>query len=119
MRSLRVRRDARSLIADFDHRFPYLQDGDLVGALETMLTLEKKTRMVRFTYAIWSLMPCNSLMKAALATLHIPLQAGDAFATSKVAVAMVKLCHEVGDLKQLNAYILILAKRRGQLKQVR
>jgi hypothetical protein len=51
--------------------------------------------------------------------LHIPLQAGDAFATSKVAVAMVKLCHEVGDLKQLNAYILILAKRRGQLKQVR
>ena len=45
------------------------------------------------------------------------LQAGDALATSKIAVAIVRLCWERRDLKALNAQILIIAKRRGQLKQ--
>lgn len=45
-------------------------------------------------------------------------QAGDAFATSRVAVAIAKLCWERKDYKQLNAQIMVLSKRRGQLKQV-
>lgn len=44
--------------------------------------------------------------------------AGDAFATSRVAVEAVRLCWDVRDLPQLNAHVLILAKRRAQLKQV-
>ncbi len=57
------------------------------------------------------------------ATPHLPtffetLQAGDAFATSRLAVGIVKLCFEQRDMKLLNAQILVLTKRRGQLKQV-
>jgi hypothetical protein len=44
--------------------------------------------------------------------------AGDAFATARVAVEAVRLCWDVRDLPQLNAHVLILAKRRAQLKQV-
>ena len=45
-------------------------------------------------------------------------QAGEAIPTSKIAVAIVRLCWEARDLKQLNAHVLIVAKRRAQLKQV-
>lgn len=65
-----------------------LQGGNLAGALERMLALEKRTRV-----------------------------AGDSYATSKVAVEIVRTCWEVKDLEQLNAHILILSKRRAQLKQ--
>ena len=62
--------------------------GDLTGAVDRLLALEKRTRAE-----------------------------GDAVATSKVAVAVVRLCQEVGDWPALNANILLLAKRRSQLKQ--
>jgi len=60
--------------------------GDLSGALETLLAVEKKTRL-----------------------------AGEAHPTADVAVAVVTLCWEARDLDALNAHILILAKRRAQL----
>jgi hypothetical protein len=65
-----------------------LQAGDLSGALEKMLALEKRARL-----------------------------AGDSAATSKVAVEVVRTCWELKALEQLNAHVLILSKRRAQLKQ--
>jgi len=67
----------------------YLQGGDLTGALDVLLGLEKKTRI-----------------------------ANDAPATSRVALEIVRACWEARDIVQLNAHVLILAKRRSQLKQV-
>ena len=46
------------------------------------------------------------------------MQAGDAASTSRVALQLLRVCFDADDLKALNANILILAKRRGQLKQV-
>ena len=65
-----------------------MQSGDLTGALEKLLNIEKKTRL-----------------------------AGDSSSTSKIAVEIVRQCWETKNFEQLNAHILILAKRRAQLKQ--
>lgn len=65
-----------------------MQSGELAACLEKLLALEKKTRM-----------------------------AGDATATAKLAVESVRIAMELGDLKALNNQILVLSKRRGQLKQ--
>ncbi|RYG50829.1 hypothetical protein EON67_04565 [archaeon] len=46
------------------------------------------------------------------------MQAGDGLTTAKAAVQIVQLCHTTHDLKALNAHLLILSKRRGQLKNV-
>jgi 26S proteasome regulatory subunit N5 len=62
----------------------------LVEAVENLLVLEKQTR-----------------------------QAEDHISTGKLAVCIVTLCYEAGDWKQLNHYLQVLAKRRGQLKPVR
>lgn len=62
--------------------------GDLAGAVERLLAAEKKTRT-----------------------------GGDSLATSRLAVAIVRLCWQQHDLKALNANILVISKRRGQLKQ--
>ena len=45
------------------------------------------------------------------------MQGGDSAATSRVAVAIITLCWEARDLRALNANILLIAKRRAQLKQ--
>ena len=45
-------------------------------------------------------------------------QAGDAISTRKVCVAVVQSCFEKRDFKALNEHILLLSKRRSQLKQV-
>ena len=44
-------------------------------------------------------------------------QAGDATAVGKVAVQIARSCWEARDLAQLNANILVVVKRRAQLKQ--
>ena len=44
-------------------------------------------------------------------------QAGDATAVGKVAVQIVRSCWQARDLSQLNANILVIVKRRAQLKQ--
>lgn len=75
--------------------------------------------MVWYTYNITRCVLRSSLKQFDALASRPLLQASDAIATSKVVVSIVKLCHELGDMKQLNAHVQILAKRRGQLKQVR
>jgi hypothetical protein len=66
----------------------FLQGGDLNGALEKLLALEKKTRL-----------------------------GADSASTARVAVEIVRRCWEARNLEQLTAHVLIVAKRRSQLKQ--
>lgn len=47
------------------------------------------------------------------------LQAGEAFATALVCVEILKQFWQARNLDALNAHILILCKRRAQLKHVR
>jgi len=64
------------------------KNGKLMEALENLLSLEKLTRT-----------------------------AADMFSTSRILVAVVKMCYEAKNLDMLNEHLLILTKRRGQLKQ--
>ncbi|EFJ35271.1 hypothetical protein SELMODRAFT_166175 [Selaginella moellendorffii] len=65
-----------------------LQDGKLNAAIESLLNLEKGMRL-----------------------------AADVPGTRKVVVAIVELCFETKSWKTLNDQIMLLSKRRGQLKQ--
>lgn len=64
------------------------KQGKLKEALDTMLSLEKQTRT-----------------------------GGDTHSTSRVLVAIVKLCHECKDWVALTEQVLGLTKRRSQMKQ--
>ncbi|UYV71719.1 PSMD12, partial [Cordylochernes scorpioides] len=64
------------------------KDGKLSEALDILLSLEKQTRT-----------------------------AADTHSTSRVLVAIVKLCFESQDMAALRENILVLSKRRGQIKQ--
>ena len=66
-----------------------MQKGDVKQALEKLMALEKQTRL-----------------------------AADAQSTKRVLVAIVRLCFDVGDWTSLNEHIILLTKRRGQLKMV-
>jgi len=63
--------------------------GKLAEAIENLLALEKQTR-----------------------------NGGDVKSTSKIAAAVVRICADCQDWKQLNQNIIFIAKRRGQEKQV-
>ena len=65
------------------------QLGNLTEAVEMLLSLEKQTRT-----------------------------AADTHSTSKLLVAIVRMCFEAKDFSALNENIVLLTKRRGQLKQV-
>lgn len=65
------------------------KSGKLNEAIENLLALEKQTR-----------------------------QAEDHPSTSKLAIAIVKLCYEAKDYKLLNQNLVLLSKRRGQLRSV-
>jgi len=62
-------------------------DGNLMGAIETLLTLEKQTRT-----------------------------GGDMHSTSKILVAIVQMCHEAKEWTTLNEHLILLSKKRSQLK---
>ncbi|EXX58975.1 proteasome regulatory particle lid subunit RPN5 [Rhizophagus irregularis DAOM 197198w] len=64
------------------------QQGKLAQALDQLLALEKQTR-----------------------------QASDLASSTRVLVHIVKLCHQSGDWKLLNEYVILLSKKHGQLKQ--
>ncbi|KAG9301563.1 hypothetical protein G9A89_003198 [Geosiphon pyriformis] len=64
------------------------EQGRLKQALEQLLVLEKQTR-----------------------------QAGDLTSTTRVLSHIVKLCHNAGDWKLLNEYVILLSKKHGQIKQ--
>lgn len=46
-------------------------------------------------------------------------QASDMLSTSRILVAVVQMCYEAKDWDALNENIMLLTKRRSQLKQVR
>ena len=75
-----------------DERLPICEklakEGKLADALESLLSLEKQTRT-----------------------------AADVHSTGRILVGIVKLCFEMNDFESLNSHILLLTKRRGQLKQ--
>lgn len=53
---------------------------------------------------------------------YLPLtftQASDMVSTSRILVAVVQMCYEAKDWDALNENIMLLTKRRSQLKQVR
>jgi len=62
--------------------------GELNEALETLLALEKQTRT-----------------------------GADMFSTSRILVATIKICYENKNFELLNENLVLLTKRRGQLKQ--
>uniref|UniRef100_A0A7S0HEG8 PCI domain-containing protein n=1 Tax=Hanusia phi TaxID=3032 RepID=A0A7S0HEG8_9CRYP len=66
-----------------------LKEGKKAEAIENLLTVEKQTRL-----------------------------AGDAIATGKVAVEIVKILYETKDWEGINSHVILLSKRRQQLKQV-
>eukprot|EP00741_Cyanophora_paradoxa_P021300 tig00021348_g20560.t1 len=66
-----------------------VKHGKLTEAIENLLSLEKQTRL-----------------------------AGELAPTSKLCVTIVSLCHQNKDWKQLNAQIVVISKRRSQIKQV-
>uniref|UniRef100_A0A8C1YBX8 26S proteasome non-ATPase regulatory subunit 12 n=1 Tax=Cyprinus carpio TaxID=7962 RepID=A0A8C1YBX8_CYPCA len=78
--------------ATVDQRLPECEkmarDGRLQEAIESLLSLEKQTRT-----------------------------ASDMVSTSRILVAIVQLCHEAKDWDALNENIMLLSKRRSQLKQ--
>lgn len=51
--------------------------------------------------------------------LQLFLQASDMLSTSRILVAVVQMCYEAKDWDALNENIMLLTKRRSQLKQVR
>ena len=62
-------------------------DGNLMGAIEMLLTLEKQTR-----------------------------SGGDMHSTSKILVAIVQMCYEAKEWTTLNEHLILLSKKRSQLK---
>ena len=62
-------------------------DGNLMGAIEMLLTLEKQTRT-----------------------------GGDMHSTSKILVAVVQMCYEAKEWTTLNEHLILLSKKRSQLK---
>uniref|UniRef100_A0A8C1XIH8 26S proteasome non-ATPase regulatory subunit 12 n=2 Tax=Cyprinus carpio TaxID=7962 RepID=A0A8C1XIH8_CYPCA len=78
--------------ATVDQRLPECEkmarDGRLQEAIESLLSLEKQTRT-----------------------------ASDMVSTSRILVAIVQLCYEAKDWDALNENIMLLSKRRSQLKQ--
>eukprot|EP00286_Rhodomonas_abbreviata_P021292 CAMPEP_0181311530 /NCGR_PEP_ID=MMETSP1101-20121128/13188_1 /TAXON_ID=46948 /ORGANISM="Rhodomonas abbreviata, Strain Caron Lab Isolate" /LENGTH=473 /DNA_ID=CAMNT_0023418271 /DNA_START=9 /DNA_END=1430 /DNA_ORIENTATION=+ len=66
-----------------------LKEGKKAEALENLLGVEKQTRL-----------------------------AADAIATGRVAVEILKILQELGDWEGINSHVVLLSKRRQQLKQV-
>ncbi|XP_053202689.1 26S proteasome non-ATPase regulatory subunit 12-like [Panonychus citri] len=64
------------------------QEGKIDSALEQLLALEKLTRT-----------------------------GADTFSTSRILVAIVDICFDAKDYKLLNDHIIVLTKRRGQIKK--
>nr|KAF6416869.1 proteasome 26S subunit, non-ATPase 12 [Molossus molossus] len=79
--------------ATVDQRLPECEklakEGRLQEVIETLLSLEKQTRT-----------------------------ASDMVSTSRILVAVVKMCYEAKEWDLLNENIMLLSKRRSQLKQV-
>ncbi|WIA10564.1 hypothetical protein OEZ85_010751 [Tetradesmus obliquus] len=81
--------DIDNFKADVAAAVQLAEQGDLTRSLEGLLNLEKQARV-----------------------------AEDVTASKAACSAVLEVCHKAKDLKQLEEHIVLLAKRRGQLKQV-
>ena len=63
-------------------------------------------------------MCCLALPVIGISLFILGLQAADMHSTSRVLVCIVQLCFKNKDWNALNEHIVILTKRRSQLKQV-
>jgi len=100
------------------------QLGDLPGALDLLLGLEKQVRTVRCTTAP----PAQNVRRVGDQKLtsacarhftRAGAQAADLNSSIRVLIAIVRLCFESNDWTALNENIVLLMKKRGQMKQVR
>ena len=92
-----------------------LQNGQVQEALESLLSLEKQTRLVSEVH------PCTvpgKVYELVCYTYAYPSQASDAQSTGKVLTAIVQMCFDLQEWELLNEHILLLTKKRGQLKTV-
>lgn len=82
------------LIACFEVKNPnvasWFQEGRLDGAIEALLDIEKQLRL-----------------------------SANVVGTRRLVVAIIQLCYDARAWKTLNEQIILLSKRRAQLKQVR
>jgi len=62
------------------------------------------------------LLQARSTHKPAPSTNNSPRKAGDAASTGRILETIVDLCYETKDFKALKENIVMLPKRRGQLK---
>ena len=87
------------------------QAGKLPEALEILLALEKQMRLVSSSTTCSTADPCPDNVSTCS-------QAASLQETKELCVAIVRLCFETGSWTALNENIILLAKRRAQLKQV-
>lgn len=66
----------------------------------------------------WSLMKCQ-LFPQPPTPKQFSIKASDMVSTSRILVAVVQMCYAAKDWDALNENIMLLSKRRSQLKQVR
>jgi 26S proteasome regulatory subunit N5 len=84
------------------------KSGQLNEAIEALLSLEKQTRTVN---------KLSVIKVTETQTLLPSLQGSDMVSTSRVLVAIVQLCFEAGKWELLNEHVVVLSRRRSQLKQ--
>lgn len=91
------------------------QEGKLHDALDQLLVLEKLTRTVSWKNISWTFV--NLSRYNLIIYLFVNQQGADMISTSRVLVAIVEICFEAKNWAALNEHIVLLSKRRSQLKQ--
>jgi hypothetical protein len=96
-------------------------------ALEKLLAVEKTHRLVRASVGhpprsigcrhSTRLIATDAVVEVGGRVVGLFPQQGDAIATKKVCVAVVQVCFAAAKWRELNEHIVLLSKRRSQLKQ--
>lgn len=97
------------------------QEGKLHDALDQLLALEKLTRTVRSNPNIFCFLKFRFVIVlfTFVQKFYIfqCLQSADMVSTSRILVAICEICLEAKNWTALNEHIVLLSKRRSQLKQ--
>lgn len=89
--------------------------GDLTGAIEGLLPLEKKARIVILMLLIWSMLSPGISMRW---LSHSNSQASDSKSTSRILEGIIQMCFDLQNWDAMCENLLLLSKRRGALKMV-
>ena len=84
--------------------------GRLAEAVEALLNIEKTQRLVSAR--------ARQLRRSAALRRRAPAQAADVTGTKLAVVALVRACFQAKAWAALNENVLLVSKRRSQLKQV-